>query len=62
MDIQKYYSDFSDENLRKGYIDNILDRNTYIHFFISMLLNIEKGGVIAIDGEWGVEKHILFIK
>lgn len=45
MDIQKYYSDFSDENLRKGYIDNILDRNTYIHFFISMLLNIEKGGV-----------------
>lgn len=56
MDIQKYYSDFSDENLRKGYIDNILDRNTYIHFFISMLLNIEKGGVIAIDSEWGSGK------
>ena len=56
MDIQKYSSDFSDESLRRGYINNILDRNTYIHSFISMLLSIEKGGVIAIDGEWGSGK------
>lgn len=56
MDIQKYYSDYSDENLSNGYINNILDRNTYIHSFISMLLSIEKGGVIAIDGEWGSGK------
>lgn len=39
MDIQKYSSDFSAESLRKGYINNILDRNTYIHSFISMLLS-----------------------
>lgn len=56
MDIQKHASDFSAENLRKSYINNILNRNTYIHNFISMLLNIEKGGVIAIDGEWGSGK------
>ena len=56
MDIQKHASDFSAENLRKSYINNILNRNTYIHIFISMLLNIEKGGVIAIDGEWGSGK------
>lgn len=56
MDIQKHASDFSEENLRKSYINNILNRNTYIHSFISMLLNIEKGGVIAIDGEWGSGK------
>lgn len=56
MDIQKHASDFSVENLRKSYINNILNRNTYIHSFISMLLNIEKGGVIAIDGEWGSGK------
>ena len=56
MDIQKYSSDFSAESLRKGYINNILERNPYIHNFISMLLNIEKGGVIAIDGEWGSGK------
>ena len=56
MDIQKQASDFSAENLRKSYINNILNRNTYIHSFISMLLNIEKGGVIAIDGEWGSGK------
>ena len=56
MDIQKHTSDFSDEKLSNCYINNILDRNTYIHFFISMLLNIEKGGVIAIDGEWGSGK------
>ena len=56
MDIQKYYSDYSDENLSNGYINNILERNTYIHSFISMLLSIEKGGVIAIDGEWGSGK------
>lgn len=56
MDIQKYSSDFSAESLRKGYINNILERNTYIHNFILMLLNIEKGGVIAIDGEWGSGK------
>ena len=56
MDIRKYSSDFSAESLRKGYINNILDRNPYIHNFISMLLNIEKGGVIAIDGEWGSGK------
>jgi KAP P-loop protein len=56
MDIQKHASDFSAENLRKSYINNILNRNTYIHSFISMLLNIEKGGVIAIDGEWGSGK------
>ena len=56
MDIKKYSSDFSDESLRRGYINNILDRNTYIHSFISMLLSIEKGGVIAIDGEWGSGK------
>ena len=31
-------------------------KETYIHNFISMLLNIEKGGVIAIDGEWGSGK------
>ena len=49
MDIQKHASDFSAENLRKSYINNI-------HNFISMLLNIEKGGVIAIDGEWGSGK------
>ena len=56
MDIQKHASDFYAENLRKSYINNILNRNTYIHSFISMLLNIEKGGVIAIDGEWGSGK------
>ena len=56
MDIQKYSSDFSDESLRRGYINNILERNPYIHNFILMLLNIEKGGVIAIDGEWGSGK------
>ena len=56
MDIQKYYSNYSDENLSNGYINNILERNTYIHSFISMLLSIEKGGVIAIDGEWGSGK------
>ncbi len=56
MDIQKHASDFSAENLRKSYINNILNRNTYIHNFISILLNIEKGGVIAIDGEWGSGK------
>lgn len=56
MDIQKHASDFSAENLRKSYINNILNRNTYIHSFISMLLNIENGGVIAIDGEWGSGK------
>lgn len=56
MDIQKYSSDFSAESLRKGYINNILERNPYIHNFILMLLNIEKGGVIAIDGEWGSGK------
>ena len=56
MDIQKHASDFSVENLRKSYINNILNRNTHIHNFISMLLNIEKGGVIAIDGEWGSGK------
>lgn len=56
MDIQKHASDFSAENLRKSYINNILYRNTYIHSFISMLLNIENGGVIAIDGEWGSGK------
>ena len=56
MDIQKHASDFSAENLRKSYINNILNRNTHIHNFISMLLNIEKGGVIAIDGEWGSGK------
>ena len=56
MDIQKYSSDFSDESLRRGYINNILERNSYIHNFILMLLNIEKGGVIAIDGEWGSGK------
>ena len=56
MDIQKHASDFSAENLRKSYINNTLNRNTYIHSFISMLLNIEKGGVIAIDGEWGSGK------
>ena len=56
MDIQKHASDFSAENLRKSYINNILNRNTYIHNFISMLLNIEKGGVIAIDGAWGSGK------
>ncbi|MDU2165105.1 MAG: P-loop NTPase fold protein [Veillonella sp.] len=56
MDIQKHASDFSAENLRKSYINNILNRNTYIHSFISMLLNIEKDGVIAIDGEWGSGK------
>lgn len=56
MDIQKYYSDFSAESLREGYINNILDRNGHIHNFISMLFNIEKGGVIAIDGEWGSGK------
>ena len=56
MDIQKYYSNYSDENLSNCYINNILERNTYIHSFISMLLSIEKGGVIAIDGEWGSGK------
>lgn len=56
MAIQKYSSDFSAESLRKGYINNILERNPYIHNFILMLLNIEKGGVIAIDGEWGSGK------
>lgn len=56
MDIQKYSSDFSAESLSNGYINNILERNTYIHNFILMLLNIEKGGVIAIDGEWGSGK------
>lgn len=56
MDIQKYSSDFSAESLRNSYINNILNRNTHIHNFISMLLNIEKGGVIAIDGEWGSGK------
>lgn len=56
MDIQKYYSDYSDENLSNGYINNTLERNKYIHSFISMLLSIEKGGVIAIDGEWGSGK------
>ncbi|MBS7135400.1 MAG: hypothetical protein KH065_02805 [Veillonella parvula] len=56
MDIQKYSSDFSAESLRKGYINNNLERNPYIHNFILMLLNIEKGGVIAIDGEWGSGK------
>lgn len=56
MDIQKHASDYSAENLRKSYINNILNRNTYIHNFISMLLNIEKGGVIAIDGAWGSGK------
>lgn len=56
MDIQKYSSDFSAESLREGYINNILERNPYIHNFILMLLNIEKGGVIAIDGEWGSGK------
>lgn len=34
MDIQKYYSNYSDENLSNGYINNILERNTYIHSFI----------------------------
>lgn len=56
MDIQKYYSDFSAESLRESYINNILDRNGHIHNFISMLFNIERGGVIAIDGEWGSGK------
>lgn len=56
MDIQKYSSDFTVESLRKGYINNILERNPYIHNFILMLLNIEQGGVIAIDGEWGSGK------
>ena len=56
MDIQKHASDFSAENLRKSYINNILNRKTHIHNFILMLLNIEKGGVIAIDGEWGSGK------
>ena len=56
MDIQKHYSNFSSERLRESYINNILDRNGYIHNFISMLFNIEKGGVIAIDGEWGSGK------
>ena len=56
MDIQKYYSDYSDENLSNGYINNTLERNKYIHSFISMLLSIEKCGVIAIDGEWGSGK------
>ena len=56
MDIQKYSSDFSAESLRKGYINNILERNPYIHNFILMLLNVDKGGVIAIDGEWGSGK------
>lgn len=56
MDIQKYSSDFSAESLRKGYINNILERNPYIHNFILLLLNIKKGGVIAIDGEWGSGK------
>ena len=56
MDIQKHASDFSAENLRKSYINNILNRNTHIHNFISMLLNIEKGGVIAIE-YIGKHKH-----
>ena len=56
MDIQKHASDFSAQSLRNSYINNILNRNTHIHNFISMLLNIEKGGVIAIDGEWGSGK------
>ena len=29
MDIQKYSSDFSAESLRKGYINNILERNPF---------------------------------
>lgn len=62
MDIQKHYSDFSEANLRESYIEDVLDRNRHIHNFISILFNIEKGGVIAIDDDWGVEKHILFIK
>lgn len=56
MDIQKHYSNFSAESMRDSYINNILDRNGHIHNFISMLFNIEKGGVIAIDGEWGSGK------
>lgn len=52
MDIQKHYSDFSEANLRESYIEDVLDRNRHIHNFISILFNIEKGGVIAIDGEW----------
>lgn len=46
MDIQKYYSNFSAESLRESYINNILDRNGHIHNFISMLFNIEKGGLL----------------
>lgn len=56
MDIQKHYSDFSEANLRESYIEDVLDRNRHIHNFISILFNIEKGGVIAIDGEWGSGK------
>ena len=56
MDIQKHASDFSAENLRKSYINNILKRKTHIHNFILVLLNSEMGGVIAIDGEWGSGK------
>lgn len=56
MNIQKNYSNFSTESLRESYINNILDRNGHIHNFISMLFNIEMGGVIAIDGEWGSGK------
>lgn len=56
MDIQKHYSDFSEANLRESYIEDVLDRNRHIHNFISILFNIEKGGVIAIDGDWGSGK------
>lgn len=51
MDIQKHYSDLSEANLRESYIEDVLDRNRHIHNFISILFNIEKGGVIAIDGD-----------
>ncbi len=51
----------TDDNLIKKLEEDILGRNVSIYRFIRLLLAIEDGGVISIDGNWGSGKTF-FVK
>lgn len=51
----------TDENLLTTYLQNKIDRNGELYYFVKMLNGISGGNAIAINGEWGCGKTF-FVK
>lgn len=51
----------TDENLLTTYLENKIDRNGELYYFVKMLNGISGGNAIAINGDWGCGKTF-FVK